>query len=567
LRAEAYPLPTQNLPQKSLPIADTPQRSTTSIQKRDQYQQSNDQGSIVDKKYKNFQDFVKRADKLKLPRGWKITHHEQLTEVVKEDESLSIPAFQIFINSNTDLSINLRCYGWLLPKESPIMKEIDSLNDIYLSDYIQVLESYHLCKGINLVEFQKAHHVTHHVIPKKFKFEETLGSNPLHQDEFKRSQKCHILLKNKEICSECSKFEMKLRFEIGQKRKVSETPASNFAPLSVTSKERVVLTLKATRQENKKLKAENDRLTKQLQEALHKNSVDVQEDLSDDLMKIFDGVPQENITPFMRLFWTEQMKYIRCTNKKQLRYHPAIIKYCLNICAKSSAAYKQLKLDLENGTGVLVLPSQRTLRQYRNYVKPEHGFNPQITKDLAEMTAGFSSADKYVSIVIDEMKVQEDLVWDRSSGELIGFLDLGNESMNESTITDREKLASHVMVFLVKSIKNKLSFSFANFATDGASAAQIHLLFWKCVAILEISCQLKVICTVSDGASTNRKFIKMNKGVDDEKCTDVTYRTKNLYASDRYIYFIADPPHLIKTARNALWKSGNDISGRYMWNN
>eukprot|EP00111_Clytia_hemisphaerica_P001793 TCONS_00005052-protein len=147
LRAEAYPLPTQNLPQKSLPIADTPQRSTTSIQKRDQYQQSNDQGSIVDKKYKNFQDFVKRADKLKLPRGWKITHHEQLTEVVKEDESLSIPAFQIFINSNTDLSINLRCYGWLLPKESPIMKEIDSLNDIYLSDYIQVLESYHLCKG------------------------------------------------------------------------------------------------------------------------------------------------------------------------------------------------------------------------------------------------------------------------------------------------------------------------------------------------------------------------------------------------------------------------------------
>ena len=110
---------------------------------------------------------------------------------------------------------------------------------------------------------------------------------------------------------------MKLRFEIGQKRKVSETPASNFAPLTVKSKERVVLTIKATRQENKKLKSWKQEI--EIEKSLHRNSVDVQEDLSDDLMKIFDGVPEDNLTSFMWLFWTEQMKYIRCTNKKQLR--------------------------------------------------------------------------------------------------------------------------------------------------------------------------------------------------------------------------------------------------------
>ena len=108
------------------------------------------------------------------------------------------------------------------------------------------------------------------------------------------------------------------------------------------------------------------------------------------------------------------------------------------------------------------------------------------------------------------MKIQ-DLVWDKNSGKLIGFIDLGDSTINESTINNSKKLATHVMVFIVKSLKNPMSFSFANFATDGASSAQIYSLFSKAVSILEITCNLKVIATVADGASTNRKFVKMNK--------------------------------------------------------
>ena len=73
----------------------------------------------------------------------------------------------------------------------------------------------------------------------------------------------------------------------------------------------------------------------------------------------------------MKLFWEEQQKYLRTTIKSQIRYHPAIIKYCLSIAAKSSAAYEQLKLDEKDGSGILLLPSQRTLRKYRNYITPQ----------------------------------------------------------------------------------------------------------------------------------------------------------------------------------------------------
>lgn len=134
-----------------------------------------------------------------------------------------------------------------------------------------------------------------------------------------------------------------------------------------------------------------------------------------------------------------------------------------------------------------------------------------MVKDLAEKTREFSESERFVSIIIDEMKVQEDLVWDKNTGELVGFIDLGNEEINQSVLKENKKLATHIMVFMVKSIKNPLSFSFANFATDGATASQIFPLFWKAVSILEISCKLKVIASVADGASTNRRFAKMNQ--------------------------------------------------------
>ena len=47
---------------------------------------------------------------------------------------------------------------------------------------------------------------------------------------------------------------------------------------------------------------------------------------------------------------------------------------------------------------------------------------------------------------------------------------------------------------------------------------------------------------------------------------DVVYKTVNWFSSDRFIYFFADPPHLIKTARNCLAKSGSGNASRLLWN-
>ena len=80
--------------------------------------------------------------------------------------------------------------------------------------------------------------------------------------------------------------------------------------------------------------------------------------------------------------------------------------------------------------------------------------------------------------------------------------------------------------------------------------------FWEAVAILEFSCQLKVIGAVSDGASPNRKFYRMHSLIDGKSDECITHRRINLVAPQRYICFFADAPQLIKTTRNCTFHSG-----------
>ena len=83
--------------------------------------------------------------------------------------------------------------------------------------------------------------------------------------------------------------------------------------------------------------------------------------------------------------------------------------------------------------------------------------------------------------------------------------------------------------------------------------------FWEAVAVLELTCKLQVIATVRVGASPNRKFYWMHERMSNTDDSSVVYRTINLYAPGRYIWFVANPPHLMKTTTNCIAHSGMNI--------
>ena len=501
-------IPTLNLPIKSFTKPQV-SRLTSSIEKRGLI---SDLSPVLDDKfcYQSFTEFQSRLLKLKLPNLWKIKSEDTLIIVSQSMPEFIIPKFEIYIEPL--LQFTLRIYGWMLTNNHEIYsKHNRSFKNITLTNFIKDIESYALCPGITMLDEKNLVLVQKHIIPKSFSFHQysQSSSSRFCQVEYSRSKKCSLLQYSKQSsCSSCHEQSLTLKHSCNRKDANLMKPAALNAPIKFTSPERIKLTLQGERLKCKLLESR----IAEMQKSLQNNSKQVDSGLSKDFISLYSSYNKENIPPFMKLFWEEQQKYNSATSSSSIRYHPMIIKYCLSIAAKSSSAYSDLRYDSKTGSGILVLPSLRTLRDYKNYIRPKRGFNDAVVDDLSKKTANFTDPERYVTILFDEMKIQEDLVWDKHTGELIGFVDLGDEKLNITTLKNTQELATHVLVFLVKSIVNPLSYSFATFATTGANSFHIFTMFWRAVMLLE-GMNLKVIAATADGASPNRKFFKMHKGI------------------------------------------------------
>lgn len=283
---------------------------------------------------------------------------------------------------------------------------------------------------------------------------------------------------------------------------------------------------------------------------IQKSSVEVDHQLSKGITSIL-GNSNNSITPFMNLFWQEQKKLLS-NNSTGVRYHPMVIRYCLSLAAKSPACYEELRKS-----NILKLPSQRTLRDYRNSIRPKTGFQAEVVEELKVQAHSYFDVQRYVVLLFDEMKVMSNLVFDKVTAELIGYVDLGDPDINFGTLDKVNDIATHALAFFVRGICTELKFSLAYFATDGVTSHQLMPLFCEAIGILEMSCSLWVIATTSDRASPNRRCYHMHKPLDDNADGDVSYHTINVYAPHRYIYFFSDAPHLVKTTRNCLYSSGH----------
>ena len=69
--------------------------------------------------------------------------------------------------------------------------------------------------------------------------------------------------------------------------------------------------------------------------------------------------------------------------------------------------------------------------------------------ELCEKVEDFSDTECNIVILMDEMKVQESLVWDKLTGQLIGIVNLGDIYLSYAALQKVDKFPSHVLVFLI----------------------------------------------------------------------------------------------------------------------
>ena len=493
--------------------------------------------------YNNFPELIKRVENLKL-QHWSVVRTDDKISFKYYVQPYMIPYLDVTVSENLEFRIIV--FAWLLPYTHEIYKRYSrSMYNVTVSDLLKDILSFKLCPALSI----KSNQLISHVIPCHVNLEE--HNLPYVAKEYYRHKECLVLhTTTDEPCLKCTKFEHSQK---EKSKKVNVAPCHSNAPLSKTNPLRIIESLKLERKENKELKK---RLEKEIQE----KGVIVDEELSDDFHNIMASNGND-VSPFMKLFWEQQKELFGKGTSR--RYHPMIIRFCLSLACKSASAYDELR-----SSNVLTLPSRRTLRDYKNAIKPHAGFNPSVIEELIKIAERLQGYQRYVVLSFDEMKIKENLVYDKYSGDLVGYVDLGDPDTNYSSFENADSLATHVLVFYVRGLASDLKFELGYFGTNGALQHQIMTRFWRAVGLLESTCSLKVIATVSDGATANRAFYRMNKEPNNTQFeNDVVYRTVNLYDATRFIWFFADAPHLMKTTRNCIYNSGNgNKQTRLMWN-
>ena len=138
----------------------------------------------------------------------------------------------------------------------------------------------------------------------------------------------------------------------------------------------------------------------------------------------------------------------------------------------------------------MALPSQRTLKDYSHAVSTGAGFSSEVDHQLLR-AAKLSTSPKYhalIAILIDEMSIKEDLVYDKHTGQVIGFVNLGEVNNHlqlfKQSLNDKEDdpvMAKSMMAFMVKGLFTSLRFPYVHFPCTSISGEQIFSPFWQSV--------------------------------------------------------------------------------------
>uniref|UniRef100_A0A1X7TI06 THAP-type domain-containing protein n=1 Tax=Amphimedon queenslandica TaxID=400682 RepID=A0A1X7TI06_AMPQE len=312
------------------------------------------------------------------------------------------------------------------------------------------------------------------------------------------------------------------------------------------------------------------------------HSVTVNQNTHQDLFSIMQHHHNEITKAFPEdsfpyIFWMSQYKAAtRSASPTGMRWNPAMIRWCVYLQQKSSTAYELLRKSK-----CLHLPSQRTLREYIHHNKPGIGFSNELDEQLVldSKLQSLESHQKYVGIIADEMYIKQGLVYDKTTGDLVGYCRIGeiNDHLlqlereytesNGDAANNTHTLAKTMLVLMIRGLFTSLTFPYASFATSNLTGEQMVPIFYEGIMRIE-RCGFKVLTITLDGCSVNRKFMQIVSNPD----TTVPHKFKNpLSNNSREIFLFSDPSHLIKTARNCLANqsrnmqyNGNPISWKFI---
>jgi hypothetical protein len=248
----------------------------------------------------------------------------------------------------------------------------------------------------------------------------------------------------------------------------------------------------------------------------------------------------------------------------QRRWDPEVIGICLGLYTKSPQSYKYLK-----DSSMLVLPSTRLLRYYKNSIKQTTGINNENLQWMEREAdrQGVKNFGKRGGLIVDEMSIQDDLVITRKENtwSIVGGVDMGKMNNDIDIICNggkKEKLATHALQYVFHGF-NGFRWPVAYYGANPATTHQLYNTFWELVDKLDER-GLTVEYVMLDGASTNKAFMAM---LFPGNPRDACFKFANIYYRQHKMCAMQDIMHVLKKIRNNVESSTTShksAAGRYL---
>ncbi|XP_072047274.1 uncharacterized protein [Amphiura filiformis] len=517
------------------------------------------------------------------PPGWNVIHQEGQIIYHNFEFTTKDPIITKSLTVKENGTYFVRLFGRDISSQDPRFNQFGHrLNTVSIERMLKTLCATHLCKGYpdsdyhGLIRTWHSEKYDEHVFYDKLLYKGKLANFTL------RSASCTgYSLGKGALCQQCSDYgntlrPAKIRYMRSKKKQAERTRSESCVPIIHLSQIEAQNRAKKAATERKRLRQRIRRLQLKLQNEIMKKGslippeqseelLDIMKDHNKDISKSFPA------NSFGRLFWQEQMNAARAKSKTGHRWHPMMIKWALNLRLASGKAYRNMR-----GSNVLQLPHESTLREYLHWTAPKSKFTVEAVEQLCQemKLEELKPNQKYVALIHDEMKIKSDLVFRKHTGELVGFTDLGDvqnslrdfEAQMTNDTKPEQSLASHMFVIMVRGLFVNVTYPLAQFPTANTKSDEIFALCWRAIEILEMA-GLKVLSITCDGASINRRFFDLHgEGYPEQR--KPVHSSPNPYAEQkRDIYFMSDPPHLIKCVRNAWSHSYAHNNTRTLWNN
>ena len=235
----------------------------------------------------------------------------------------------------------------------------------------------------------------------------------------------------------------------------SRTSASSHAKYSSLTPMEKDKQMKNLQQSLQQTKQRLQQLEAKAQLVVERDGIQLSQADADDVSAVVKELRQSVEANFpeespQRIFWNQQKQYHQLKDKRQMRWHPLVVRFALNVKYMSTSAYKAVRQS-----GIISLPSEGTLSDFTHWTKLHSGIQLEFVEEL-KSRLGRGAVHTHCAVSVDEMNIKSSLAFDKHSGCLTGFIDLGDVNRDMEQLLNQNdnssRLADQALVFMACSV-------------------------------------------------------------------------------------------------------------------